>query len=301
MRNGDPLRETIGQPRPIILPEPALLFARRAARLTHLAKDHPMAAWLQFMAGLARAQHVAAQNVSSVAVSGVVEGVAPLDVTAHRRDPMWCHMLDTVLQAAAEPAQPDVARAALARVRARSPEAQEALADDYLRGEVAPEATAEAVYVAASLAVYFATRAAALPLHELHLLPQRGRCPVCASAPVVGVITAAGQAPGARYLHCGLCATAWNHVRAICITCGEARGLALLSVEGGDGVMQAETCSECHSYAKMLYQAQDMQVEPMADDLASLGLDLLVAEAGFARHAPNPLIINPRSSSRKRG
>jgi len=27
------------------------------------------------------------------------------------------------------------------------------------------------------------------------------------------------------------------------------------------------------------------------DDLASLGLDVLVAEAGFAHHAPNPLLL----------
>jgi FdhE protein len=41
----------------------------------------------------------------------------------------------------------------------------------------------------------------------------------------------------------------------------------------------------------MLYQAKDMAVEPIADDLASLGLDMLVGEAGYQRHAPNPLVI----------
>jgi FdhE protein len=41
----------------------------------------------------------------------------------------------------------------------------------------------------------------------------------------------------------------------------------------------------------MLYQAKDMTVDPFADDLATLGLDLLVAEAGWSRHAPNPLIL----------
>jgi len=55
--------------------------------------------------------------------------------------------------------------------------------------------------------------------------------------------------------------------------------------------VKAETCGECHTYAKLLYQLQDTQVDPYADDLASLGLDLLVTEAGFARHAPNPLLL----------
>ena len=31
-----------------------------------------------------------------------------------------------------------------------------------------------------------------------------------------------------------------------------------------------------------------MAVEPMADDLASLGLDMLVGEAGYRRNAANP-------------
>ena len=64
----------------------------------------------------------------------------------------------------------------------------------------------------------------------------------------------------------------------------------LLEIEGAGGAVQAEICDGCHSYAKMLHQAKDMAVEPMADDLASLGLDMLVSEAGYQR-ASNPLVI----------
>ncbi|MDB5434432.1 MAG: protein fdhE, partial [Phenylobacterium sp.] len=62
-------------------------------------------------------------------------------------------------------------------------------------------------------------------------------------------------------------------------------------IEGDSGAVKAETCGDCHSYAKMLYQPQDMKVDPVADDLATLGLDVLVAEAGWSRHAPNPLLL----------
>ena len=41
----------------------------------------------------------------------------------------------------------------------------------------------------------------------------------------------------------------------------------------------------------MLYQTKDMAADPYADDLATLGLDMMVAEAGWARHAPNPLLL----------
>jgi FdhE protein len=290
-RIGDPTRETVGQPVPIILPDPAAMFARRADRLDALAKGHPMADWLRFMALLARAQHAAVVALPSTESVAVVEGVPPLAFDRHWRDPGWRAGLDIVLREVEDPALPDQTRAAMLLLRGRDAAALENLADAYLRGEVTREQTGEAVYVAAALAVYFTRGAAVLPVADVHLLPQRGRCPVCGSAPVAGIITAAGQAPGVRYLHCGLCATAWNHVRAMCITCGGSRGLALLEIEGGDGAVQAETCDECHSYAKMLYQAKDMAVEPMADDLASLGLDMLVGEAGFQRHAGNPLVI----------
>ena len=75
-------------------------------------------------------------------------------------------------------------------------------------------------------------------------------------------------------------------MRAVCITCGQARSVSLKEIDGGSGAVKAETCDECHTYAKMLYQAQDMKVDPFADDLATLGLDLLVGEAGWSRHAP---------------
>jgi FdhE protein len=34
-----------------------------------------------------------------------------------------------------------------------------------------------------------------------------------------------------------------------------------------------------------------MALEPLADDMATLGLDILVSKAGFARFAPSPLVI----------
>jgi hypothetical protein len=41
---------------------------------------------------------------------------------------------------------------------------------------------------------------------------------------------------------------------------------------------------------KIFYQEKDSDVEPVADDLASLALDLLLGEAGFHRASGNPLL-----------
>ena len=65
--------------------------------------------------------------------------------------------------------------------------------------------------------------------------------PCCGSMPVAGLITAGGRSPGTRYLTCSLCGTAWNHVRAVCISCEETRRLALQGIEGDDGAAKAET------------------------------------------------------------
>lgn len=295
-RIGDPTRDSVGQPEPIILPDPPALFARRAARLEALADGHPMADWLRFIARIAHTQAAIGMPKAVMPDLAAIERdvaarLAPLAADGHTRDVAWRNGLASLLSGVAHDALPSATLSTLDDLRQRDAAAVESLADGYLRGTVQAGEAGAALFVAAALQVYFAHRAAALPVAALRLLPQRGLCPVCGSAPVAGVITAAGRAPGARYLHCGLCATAWNHVRAVCINCGESRSLVLQELEGGNGAVKAETCDACHCYAKMLYQEQDMAVEAMADDLASLGLDIKVSEAGWSRHAPNPLIL----------
>jgi FdhE protein len=282
----------------LVLPDPATRFARSAARLEALSDGHPMMEWLRFMGQLAQAQDVAARALgpfagpNETAVDQAVDArMPPLAADGHRRDPAWRDGLTILLDDVNQRSIPAPARAVIANLRGREAGAIEGLADEFLHGAVASADAGAALYVAAGLQVYFTRLAAGLPASSLRLLPQRGLCPCCGSTPVSGVVTASGPTPGTRYLYCSLCATAWNHVRATCITCGETRSLSLKEIEGDSGAVKAETCGECHTYAKMMYQARNMKIDPFADDLATLGLDLLVAEAGWARHAPNPLLL----------
>jgi FdhE protein len=219
----------------------------------------------------------------------VTARLPPFAADGHWRDPMWRDGLALLLDVAND--SETTAPAAMASLRDRGVDGVEALADGFLHGCVDMADASAALYVAAALQVYFTRLAASLPAPSLRLLPQRGLCPCCGSTPVSGVVTESGQARGARYLYCSLCATAWNHVRAVCITCGQSRSVALQGIEGDLGAVKAETCNDCHTYAKMLYQAHDMAADPFADDFATLGLDVLVAEAGWSRHAPNPLLL----------
>jgi FdhE protein len=287
---GDPLGG-VKSPDPLVLPDPRTRFARTAGRLEALSGSHPMEAWLRFMAQLARSQHIAATASGPLAGSVVEAGAPPLAAERHQRDPAWRDGLAALLDDFTASAMPTPARTVMVSLRQRDAAALEVLADLFLNGAVDSEEAGPALYVAAALQVHFTRLAATLPGDSLRLLPRRGLCPCCGSTPVAGVVTASGATPGVRYLHCSLCATAWNHARAVCITCGESRSIVLEGIEGDPGVVKAETCNECHTYAKMMYQVKDMQVDPFADDLATLGLDLLVAEAGWARHAPNPLLL----------
>jgi FdhE protein len=285
-------------PEPFILPDPASRFGKTAARLEAAAAGHPMQEWLRFMARLSRAQQGVANTMPPPAgippewvAQSVAAGMPPLAADGHRRNAAWQDGLALLLQNLESEDSPPAATAAMACLHGMSPAAVDALADGFLRGTVDSRDTGKALYVTAALQVWFTRLAATLPGASLRLLHQRGLCPCCGSTPVSAVVTASGRTPGARYLHCSLCSTAWNYVRAICITCGSSRMVSLREIEGGTGAVKAETCGECGTYAKVLYQARDMDLDPLADDLASLGLDLLLAEAGFARHAPNPYVL----------
>ena len=285
-RIGDPLAG-VGEPPPVLLPDHAGILARRAERLTVLAAGHPMEAWLRFLAGMARAQHAAARDLAAPPLPRAAAGEPPLAELGLGAG--WRAVLAALLHPSGD--APSATEAACAALRDASADAQEALAAAYLRQEVPPGQAGAALFAAAALQVWYVRAAAALDGAAIALLTQPGRCPACGFAPVAGVVTAAGAAPGTRYLHCGLCATAWNHMRAVCTGCGEAGGLVLQQIEGGSEAAKAETCTHCRGYSKLFYQAQDMGVEPLADDLATLGLDLLVSEAGFDRLSPSPLMI----------
>jgi FdhE protein len=285
-------------PDALILPDPGRRFSDTAARLETLASGHPMEDWLRFMAKLAQAQHVAVATrpppiglERSVVEQAVDARMPPLAADGHRRDPAWRDGLAVLLDHFDNGPPPPQVQAVVAQLRARDAVAIEQLADEFLHGDVEAADAGPVLYVAAALQVYFTRMAANLPASALRLLPQRGLCPSCGSTPSAGLVTATGQTPGARYLCCSLCSTAWNHVRTVCITCGESRTVSLEGIEGDAGIVKAETCNDCHTYAKMIYQAKDTKADPFADDLASLGLDVLVAEAGWSRHAPNPLLL----------
>jgi FdhE protein len=284
-------------PAPIVLPDPGLRFSRTAERLEQLADGHPAEGWLAFMAELSRAQAAAASVPAPRApdeadiAQAVAARIPPIAADGYRRDAAWRDGLAAMLESFNATMFPSSAAAVIAELRRRDAPETEALADAFLRSGVNPADAGAAFWIAAALQVHFAQVAATLRAADLRLLERRDLCPCCGSTSSASVVTASGQNPGARYLYCSLCSTAWNHTRAVCIVCGGSRTLSLRGVEGDSGLARAETCDECRTYAKVFYEAKDAAVDVYADDLATLGLDMMVGEAGWSRHAPHPLLL----------
>jgi FdhE protein len=283
---------------PILLPNPAVRFACTAGRLEQLADDHAAEGWLAFMAGVSRAQAAAAANPPTLrapdeitVAQAVGARIPPIAADGHRRDAAWRDGLAALLERFDATMFPASTATAIADLRRRDAIETERLADAFLRGGVDPADAGAVFWIAAALQVHFARLAATLRAADLRLLERRDLCPCCGSTSSASVITASGQNPGSRYLYCSLCSTAWNHTRAVCIVCGGSRTLSLRGFEGDSGLARAETCDECRTYTKVFYAAKDTAVDPYADDLATLGLDMMVGEAGWSRHAPHPLLL----------
>jgi FdhE protein len=149
---------------------------------------------------------------------------------------------------------------------------------------------ADHVYVAAALQVHFARMAALLDPDALVPVGE-GACPSCGGAPVASVIVGWGGATGTRFCACSLCATLWHVVRIKCVLCDSTKGVSYQELGGSAGIVKAETCENCRGYVKILHQHKDPALDPVADDVANLGLDLLLRESGYRRGSVNPFLL----------
>ena len=295
-RDPTPIGE-VASPPFVRLPEPLTLFVGRARRLHALAEGHPLASYLRFVAGLADCQHQAQPGLPEPDMpDGEVRerargfGMPPIDRNRFFVEPAVEVTLDRVLSLAAAVEMPHSGRLALERVTAKDASERNVMVRAVLADAIPAEALAEHVYVAAALQVHFTRLAARLDAARLVPVGD-GACPACGAPPAASLLVGWQNSHGARFCACGLCGTMWNYVRIKCALCGSTKGIAYREVEGGPGTVKAETCDSCRGYVKILNQQKDPNVNSIADDIASLALDLLVREAGFRRGAVNPFLI----------
>jgi FdhE protein len=292
---GENILGEIAESAPVRLPDLATIFSRRAERLNALAPGHELEDFLRMVAALVAAQQEALLGLPPGAMPGLSEIAkaklahrAPLDPSTWRRDESWRVALARILEKIDAGVLPEAAQEARKALATADATDLEALADRFLEGDVPTDEAAQAVFVAAALQVVWTRMAALLEPSDLDLADS-GQCPACGSPPVAGMISPGGTKFGHRHLHCSLCATAWRYVRVRCVHCGSTDKISFRQL-AGTSYLRAECCENCRGYSKVFYLESAKALEPLADDLGSLGLDVLVGEEGFAR-IPNPFVL----------
>jgi FdhE protein len=287
----------VASPAFVHLPDPPALFAARAARFRQLSKSSDLKPYLLFLGDLSEAQQAILPELPAPRLPSEAQrqrarehAMPPLDRAAFTVDAVFSQTRERLLQQAAAIDMPQAAAEALEYLRKAGPVELDAMAHAVLLHAIPMERLAEHSLLTAALQVHFARLAAALDAKALVAVGD-ALCPVCGGPPAASMVVGWQGAHGTRYCGCGLCGTLWNYVRIKCTLCASTKGISYQELEGGPGTVKAECCSECQGYVKVLQQQKDPQVDVLADDVASLGLDLLMREAGFRRGALNPFLI----------
>jgi FdhE protein len=278
------------------LPDPFSIFAARSLRLRQLAAASDLAPYLDFLAELAAAQHAVQAELPPAKVPDATMlararefQMPPLHQNGMADAEAIRTVFDRLFAAADAIDKPAAAAAALARITTADPQARLAMAETVLSSSLPGDAIAEHIFVWAALQVHFARLASILDVSKLAPVAD-GICPVCGGRPVSSMVVGWPGSHGARFCCCSLCSTFWHYVRVKCVLCGSTKGIAYRELENQGGFVKAETCDECQGWTKIIYQNKEPAAEPVADDVASLGLDLLMREGPYRRGGFAPLL-----------
>ncbi len=274
------------------------VFAQRAQRFARLAHGHPMEPYLDFMGRLAAAQQLQLEADDpgvvlpehDLVLQRTSDDRPPLDVHGGLIAQPWRHVLPRLLDAVA-PHAPVRVRPVIDRLVATDEAALAAMARRALRGADPMRDPVVDPLVAAALQVHWVRLATTLDADAIAVTQPSPLCPVCGSAPVASVLHGNGATKGVRYLHCSLCDTEWHLSRIRCSHCDDEKGIIYFAEENATPVVRAEACDSCHGYLKIIHCDKDAGADPMADDLATLALDMAMAAEGFARSGPNLLFV----------
>ena len=279
------------------LPDPARMFATRAARFGFLAEaGSNLAPYLRFLAALAGLQADLAAEMPPAAPLprdridlARASRMPPIDRAALATDPDLHATLDRFCAAAAALDMPEQARLALKAIAEADLSDRHWLLDNILSDQIPDDAVAPHLFVGAAVQLHMARLAATLDA-DLLVPIRTGVCPSCGGRPATSSVMGAQGIESVRYASCNCCATRWNEVRIKCLCCGQNGKISYRSVETTEATVKAEICGDCNSWVKILYQVQNPSLDPVADDVFSLGLDLLMKDTPYHRGGFDPYL-----------
>jgi FdhE protein len=280
-----------------VLPDVSSVFLRRSERFAELAPGHQIEPYLSLLAKITRAQHDVQSTMPTPAPPDARQlqlarenVMPPISTTLMELGETADQTFELLLQRLAAEDLAATARLTLEAVQHATPADRRAMMQAVISDEVPTDAVAEHVLAAAAIQLLFARLAAQLDVASLQSVAD-GACPSCGGAPSASAIVGWNGAHGTRFCTCSTCATQWNVVRIRCLVCGNEKGIAYHSLEGGPDTIMGETCESCSSYVKMIHQHKDHTLDPVADDVASLALDLTLTKEGWTRASINPFLM----------
>ena len=275
----------------VLFANPKNLYQRRAKRLRELAQNHPLSDYLLFAADIVESQlSTLEKNPLPPQQFEQLNDIEPLNAKTFKRNHIWREYLTEILDEIKPKANEQVAATIEFLEKASSAELEE-MANKLLAQEFNLVSSDKAVFIWAALSLYWLQAAQQIPHNsQVENAENLHHCPVCGSLPVTSIVQI-GTSQGLRYLHCNLCESEWNLVRAQCTNCNSHDKLEMWSLDEELALIRAETCGSCESYLKIMFQEKDPHVEPVADDLASIFLDIEMEEKGFARSGLNPFVF----------
>jgi FdhE protein len=210
----------------------------------------------------------------------------PFDLCDSSHGGAWQKALHAIVSEMQLVPLPEPSQSALSRLREVQPAELGYLARSILSGNVDGIDRATSPFLSGALQVHW-TRLA--PMVQAGVTQQSaGGCPICASPPVAGVVLSGRKL---RYLCCSLCATRWCVARLTCVNCGSTASISYFTIDGDTNGTKAEACSQCETYLKLFYQENNPEAEAFADDLATLAMDLLMANHGYRRSGVNLFLL----------
>ena len=290
---------------PFWLPPETDIFSKRAQRLTQLATEESSdwQHYLQLLASVCNAQHTLLNHYNNEQLNITPKKIAndlPLSTALiidnrvlivamfkELHSLLASQLSQTAKRAWNELLQLDSEKCSQLCVQAFNQQLSLAH-QDYL------------VWVNAILQIIYTHAAKNLTTDIITPLPDIGFCPCCGTDAVGAVIISNGELEGLRYLCCATCSSRWHTVRARCSLCDNSRDLGVHNIDqaskGALSGAEAECCPQCHSYRKRYRLAKQQYADPIADDLASLSLDLLLSEEGWQRAGANPYLLMSKLS-----
>lgn len=279
------------------LPDPVSLFLTRESRFAFLAQSSNLGPYLQLLAEISAVQARLSKTLPAVKPieaarrqAAASAAMPPIDRMTLADDEQLIATLVAFCDAAARLEMPDEARQALTAVQEANQEERRWLLSNVLSDTIPEDSAAPHLFVSAAVQIHLARMAATLDVTAL--VPIRtGVCPSCGGRPVSSLVKGTPGIENVRYATCSCCSTQWNEVRVKCLCCGSTKGLSYRSVETHDASVKAETCAQCDSWVKIFYQVKNASLDPVADDVGSIGLDMLMKESGKRRYGLNTFIV----------